>query len=106
MTADTAQNRQKRPLVHSNTLRVRLQPQLADAIIDAASRRGMNASQWMRHAAMTVAMLEGVLFPDILADGKRRYARIEGGAITDVRYFDDQPEDPWLDAVNAAAERA
>ncbi len=89
----TAQNRCKRPLVHSNTLRVRLQPQLADAIIDAASRRGMNASAWMRHAAITVAMLEGVLFPDRLPDGKRRYARIEGGAIVDVQYLDDQAEE-------------
>lgn len=93
MPADAAHNRQKRPLVHSNTLRVRLQPQLADAIIDAASRRGMNASQWMRHAAITVAVLEGAMFPDVTPDGKRRYARIEGGAIVDVQYFDDHGEE-------------
>ncbi len=100
----TAHNRQKRPMVHSNTLRVRLQPQLCDAIIDAASRRGMTASAWMRHAAMTVAMLEGVLSPDVRTDGKRRYARIEGGAIVDVRYIADEPDDPFLDALLRANE--
>lgn len=52
----------------------------------------MTASAWMRHAAMTVAILEGVLFPDVRTDGKRRYARIEGGAILDVRYIADEPE--------------
>jgi hypothetical protein len=91
MTA-TTHNRQKRPLVHSNMLRVRLHPQLADAIIDAATARGMTASAWMRHAAITVAMLEGALFPDVRHDGKRRYARIEGGAIVDIQYLDDQAE--------------
>ena len=39
----TIQNRCKRPVVHSNTLRVRLQPQLCDAIIDAATARGISA---------------------------------------------------------------
>ncbi|MDA9437251.1 hypothetical protein [Bradyrhizobium sp. CCBAU 51627] len=93
MTAEAAHDHQKRPLVHSRTLRVRLQPELVDAIVDAASRRGMKASAWLRHAAITVAMLEGVLFPDALAGGKRRYARIEGGAIVDVQYLADQVEE-------------
>ena len=92
MTVDTPHKRSKRPVMHSNTLCVRLQPQLCDAIIDAAVARGMNASAWMRHAAMTVAMLEGALFPDVLADGRRRYARIEGGAIVDVQYLTDAPQ--------------
>jgi hypothetical protein len=84
-------------MVHSNTLRVRLQPQLRDAISDAATARGMSASAWVRSAAMTVARLEGVLFPDVRADGKRRYARIEGGAIVDVQYLADAPESACLD---------
>lgn len=102
----TVPNRQKRPTVRSNTLHVRLEPQLCDAVIDAASRRGMNASEWVRQAARTVAMLEGVLFPDALVDGKRRYARIEGGAIVDVQYLDDRAEDPFRDALLAATELA
>jgi len=52
----------------------------------------MNASEWVRQAARTCAMLEGVLFPDTRTDGKRRYARIEGGAIVDVQYLADQAE--------------
>ena len=88
MTAD----RQKPPTVRSNTLTVRLEPLLADAITDAAVARGMNASEWVRQAARTCAMLEGVLFPDTRTDGKRRYARIEGGAIVDVQYLADQAE--------------
>lgn len=89
----TAPKRAKRPLMYSNEMRVRLQPWLADAIIDAATRRGMNASAWLRNAAITVATLEGVLFPDLTPDGKRRYARIEGGAIVDVQYIADQAEE-------------
>lgn len=93
MTADAAPNRQKRPRVHSNSMRIRLEPWLADAIVDSAVARGLTASAWMRHAAITVAMLEGVLFPDLTPDGKRRYARIEGGAIVDVQYLADQVEE-------------
>lgn len=40
---------------------------------------------------MTIAMLEGVLFPDVRTDGKRRYARIEGGCLVDVAYLPDVP---------------
>jgi len=46
----------------------------------------------VRQAAMTCAVLEGVMFPDVRIDGKRRYARIEGGAIVDVAYLPDMPE--------------
>jgi hypothetical protein len=88
----TAHNHSKRPLVHSTTLRVRLHPQLCDGIREAATARGMSASGWMRQAATTVAMLEGVGFPDMRPDGKRRYARIEGGAVVDVAYLPDVPE--------------
>lgn len=83
----------KKPLVHADALRIRLSPQLLGAISEAARRRGLTASTWLRQAATTCAMLEGVLFPDVRTDGKRRYARIEGGAIVDVQYLADQPEE-------------
>jgi hypothetical protein len=73
--------------MHSNALRVRLSPNLRDAIGEAARARGMTVSTWMRHAALTRAML---VASDIRADGKRRYARIEGGAIVDVLYHDGE----------------
>jgi hypothetical protein len=87
-------DRQASPVAQSGAMRVRLTPQLVDAIGGAARRRGMTASAWMRHAAMTVAMLEGVGFPDMHSDGKRRYARIEGGCLVDVAYLPDMPTPP------------
>jgi hypothetical protein len=87
----TAPNRHIRAPAQSGLMQVRLTPQLRDAIGEAATARGMSASAWLRNAAMTVAMLEGVVFPDVRTDGKRRYARIEGGAIVDVAYLPDMP---------------
>jgi hypothetical protein len=85
-------NGQATPPMQSDAMRVRLSPQLLDAIQKAATARGMTASAWMRQAAMTCAMLEGVLAPpDVRTDGQRRYARIEGGAIVDVIYHDGNP---------------
>jgi hypothetical protein len=52
----------------------------------------MSSSAWLRQAATTCAMLEGVMFPDVRTDGKRRYARIEGGAIVDVQYLTDSDQ--------------
>lgn len=91
MTPAAAQNSHTKPPVQSGLMQVRLSPQLRDAISEAATARGMSASAWVRQAAMTCAMLEGVMFPDIRTDGKRRYARIEGGAIVDVAYLPDIP---------------
>ena len=85
----TAPNRLRKPPTHSDLLQVRLTPQLRDAIGEAATARGMSASAWVRSACMTVAMLEGVMFPDIRTDGKRRFARIEGGCLVDVAYLPD-----------------
>lgn len=91
MIADAAQDQQARAPVQSGLMQVRLSPQLRDAISEAATARGMTASAWMRQAAMTIAMLEGVMFPDVRTDGKRRYARIEGGCLVDVAYLPDVP---------------
>jgi hypothetical protein len=90
----TAPKRLTRAPVQLNGMRVRLTPQLHDAIGEAARRRGMSACAWLRNAAMTVAMLEGVLFPDVRGDGMRRYARIEGGCLVDVAYLPDMPTPP------------
>jgi len=92
MTVNAPPDNQASPPVQSNDLKVRLSPQLRDAISEAATARGMTASAWVRQAAMTCAVLEGVMFPDVRTDGKRRYARIEGGAIVDVAYLPDMPE--------------
>lgn len=91
MTVDVAQDHQVKPPVQSGLMQVRLSRQLRDAIGEAATARGMTASAWVRQAATTCAVLEGVLFPDMQSDGKRRYARIEGGAIVDVAYLADIP---------------
>jgi hypothetical protein len=110
MTATAPPDRQSRPVARSGLMQVRLSPQLRDAISDAATARGMTASAWVRHAAMTVAMLEGVLFPDVRTDGKRRYARIEGGAIVDVQYLADQPAQSalpnWSDPMSSTDSRS
>jgi hypothetical protein len=76
----------------SDIFQVRLPPQLRVAIEAAAKARGMSSSAWLRQAATTCAMLEGVMFPDVRTDGKRRYARIEGGAIVDVQYLTDSDQ--------------
>lgn len=92
MTATAPPDDQAKPPARSGVMCIRLTPRLLDAIGEAATARGMTASGWMRQAAMTCAMLEGVMFPDIRTDGKRRYARIEGGAIVDIAYLADAPE--------------
>lgn len=57
----SSRNRHKRPLVHSNTIHLRLSPRLHKAISDAAAARAMTASTWVRQAVITVARLEGIL---------------------------------------------
>ena len=91
VTAEMAVNRHSKTPMQSDAMKVRIKPTLRDAISEAAAARGMSASAWLRHAAMTVAMLEGVMFPDVRTDGKRRYARIEGGCLVDVAYLPDLP---------------
>lgn len=88
----TSEDHQPRPVIASTLIKVRLSPQLRAAIEAAAKARGMTASGWMRQAATTCAMLEGVMFPDARTDGKRRYARLEGGAIVDVQYLADSDQ--------------
>jgi predicted HicB family RNase H-like nuclease len=54
---------QRRPVVHSRVMRVRLSPELLKAIGIVAKRRGMSTSAWLRQAATTCAMLEGIGTP-------------------------------------------
>lgn len=119
MTSDAAPNRQKRPTVRSNSLTVRLEPQLCDAVIDAASHRGMTASEWVRQAARTCAMLEGTWNVDTqprdagtlydCVDGKRRWARIVGDEIVGLYYHAEKPAleregDVWVPVVHEDSE--
>lgn len=86
-------------------IKVRLSPQLRDAISVAAKARGMTISTWVRQSAMTCAMLEGVLYPDVWADGRRRFARIEGGSIVEVQYLAaGESADPFRDALLRAVD--
>lgn len=56
----TAQDHQAKRVVASDTIRVRMQPELRGAISKAADRRSMTDSAWIRSAALTVLMLEGI----------------------------------------------
>jgi hypothetical protein len=60
MTADTAQDHQARRVVASDTIRVRMKPELRGAISKAAAKRSMTDSAWLRNAALTSLMLEGI----------------------------------------------
>ncbi|WP_262048471.1 hypothetical protein [Bradyrhizobium sp. Bra78] len=119
MTDDTAPNRHKRPTVRSNTLHVRLEPQLCDAVIDAASHRGMSSSEWARQALRTCAMLEGTLKVDTPSrdagtlydrvDGRQRWALIQGDAIVGLHYHAEKPTseregDVWVPVVHRDSE--
>jgi hypothetical protein len=78
-------------------------PDLSDAICDAARKRGMTVSAWLREAARTMATLEGTLPPIISRDagelydrdpdGRQRWARIEGDQIKGIRYHAAKPDD-------------
>jgi hypothetical protein len=91
-TEIASQATQRDPSARSEVVKVRLSPNLVDAIGEAARRRGMTISEWLRQAARTVTVLEGIGFPDATPAGTHRYARIMGGAIADVRYIADNQE--------------
>jgi hypothetical protein len=80
------------PVQYSDRLDVRIAPDLRLAIQASAAKRGQKPAEWLRNALWTVVALEGIGgAPDIRADGKRRYARVEGGAIVDVVYSEPAP---------------
>jgi hypothetical protein len=80
------------PVRYSDVLAIRVAPELREAIQAAAAKRGQKPAEWIRNALWTVLALEGIAGnPDIRADGARRYARIEGGAIVDVVYRKPTP---------------
>jgi len=66
----TAQAGQKRPVAHCAVVTVRMLPELQNGISAAATKRQMSVSGWLRNAAMTTLMLEGidtlVVFPDVI----------------------------------------
>jgi hypothetical protein len=49
-----------KPPVQSNGMRVRMRQPLRSAISKAAERRQMTDSAWLRNAALTSLMLEGI----------------------------------------------
>lgn len=114
MTTNTAPKRQKRVSARSNTLHVRVEPELCDAIIDACVARGMSPSEWVRQAARTCAMLEGALVAPRDAgslydqvEGRQRWARIKDGAIVGLYYHTERPEQDgyvWLPVVHEDSE--
>lgn len=77
---------------YSDVLAVRVAPELREAIQALAARAGTKPAEWARRALWTVIALQGNDDnPDVRADGKRRYARLEGGALTDVIYREPTP---------------
>lgn len=59
---------QPRPVVASALVKARIKPELRGAIEKAAAKRQMTVSTWLRTAALTSLMLEGIgtvlHFPD------------------------------------------
>jgi hypothetical protein len=100
-TATAPPNDQAKPPMHSGAMRVRMAPQLLEAISDAAGQRGMTASAWLREAAMLLARSEGALpasrsageLYDRDADGRQRWARIESGEIKSMTRSAAKPDD-------------
>jgi len=71
---------------------IRVEPALRIAIQDAAAKHRVKPAEWLRNALWTVVALQGNDDnPDVRADGKRRYARIEGGALVDIVYREPTP---------------
>ena len=56
----TAPDRHSRPPVRSGLMQLRMKPELRGAISKAAEKRSMTDSAWLRSAALTVLMLEGI----------------------------------------------
>jgi hypothetical protein len=72
---------------YRDVMAIRVAPELRAAIRASATRYGVKPAEYVRNALWTAVALQGSEdAPDIRADGKRRYARIEGGAIVDVIY--------------------
>lgn len=60
MTANATHDHQPKRVVASDTIRVRMKPELRGAITKAAVKRSMTDSAWLRNAALTSLMLEGI----------------------------------------------
>jgi hypothetical protein len=71
---DAAPNPLRKPPVRSDLFQVRMKPEMRGAISKAAERRQMTDSAWLRNAALTSLMLEGidtlVTFPEALMEGE------------------------------------
>ena len=80
------------PVSYSDRLDIRVEPALREALQALAARHRVKPAELIRNALWTAVALQGNdETPDIRADGKRRYARLEGGAIVDVVYADPAP---------------
>jgi hypothetical protein len=75
------------PVAYSERMDIRVEPRLREAIQASAAKYGVKPAEYIRNALWTVIALQGNEHaPDVRADGKRRYARIEGGAVVDIVY--------------------
>jgi hypothetical protein len=72
------------PVTYSDRMDIRVETALRLAIQDAAAKHRVKTAEFIRNALWSAIALQGS--DDIRADGKRRYARLEGGAIVDVIY--------------------
>jgi hypothetical protein len=101
------------PLRFSDRFTIRIQPELFAAVERSALASGQTYSEWSRQrlvegaraAGFNPAAMQprdaGALYD--LVEGKRRYARIEEGAIKFMGYFETGPED-WLPVVHEDSE--
>lgn len=80
------------PVAYSDRMDIRVEPRLREAIQASALKYGVKPAEYIRNALWTAIALQGNDDnPDVRTDGKRRYARIEGGAIVDVIYRKPAP---------------
>jgi hypothetical protein len=125
----TAPDHQVKPPVQSDTIRVRMKPELRGMISHAAEKRSMTDSAWLRNAALTSLMLEGiqtlVTFPEAedepaidptasrsagdlydRVEGRQRFARIEGDQIKGIRHHAAKADDGnvWVPVVHEDSE--
>jgi hypothetical protein len=80
------------PVKYSDLMAVKVEPQLRLALQALAARHRVKVSELIRNSLWTAVALHGNdENPDVRPNGERRYARLEGGAVTDVIYAKPTP---------------
>jgi hypothetical protein len=81
------------PVSYSDRMDVRVEPRLREALQALAAMHGIKPAELIRNLLWTGISLSGTdEHPAIRADGKRRYAHLLGGVLTDIVYRDPTPD--------------